>query len=102
MDLDFLTHLPAQRDLLARVLDCYGPDERVLGLMLYGWLAGWEQTIARPEHTSILAAVAALVAGYTRLRDHVARQLDLSFDLANETLMRRRLVDLGVPLALPA
>ena len=67
-------------------------------------LAGWENTVARPERTSILAAVAALIICYTRLRDQVAQQLRLSFDFdpASEMLMRRRLIDLGVPLAQPA
>lgn len=66
------------------------------------WLTGWEATIARPERDSVLAALAALIACYTRLRDTLAGQLDLSFNLASEDLLRRRLLELGVPLALPA
>ena len=66
------------------------------------WLTGWEATIARPERDSVLAALAALIACYTRLRDTLAEQTDLSFGLASEDLLRRRLLELGVPLALPA
>lgn len=66
------------------------------------WLAGWEATIARPERDSVLAALAALIACYTRLRDTLAEQLDLSFSPTSEDLLRRRLLELGVPLALPA
>lgn len=65
------------------------------------WLAGWSATIASPERDSLLAAMAALITCYTRLRDTLAEQLDLSFDPANEKLLRRRLIELGVPLALP-
>ncbi len=66
------------------------------------WLAGWEATVVQPERESLLVAVAALVASYTRLRDALAEQLDTSFDPTSEDLLRRRLIELGVPLAGPA
>ena len=66
------------------------------------WLRGWEATVAQPTRESLLAALAALIDCYSRLRDALAEQIDTSFDLTSEDLLRRRLRDLGVPLALPA
>lgn len=94
-------------DGLARLVACLNglrPTgyRRIETRLSPGWLAGWEDTVAWPDRDSILAAVAGLVACYLPLRDAVAQQLEMTFDPAREELMHRRLIALGVPLALPS
>ena len=89
---------------LAASLDGLRPTgyRRIEARVSPDWLAGWEATVVPPERESLLAAVAALIASYTRLRDALAEQLDTSFDPTSEALLRCRLIELGVPLVLPA